>query len=186
MQIGGGNQSYPKKHRANMDLLAGALLSLKPTLKSLALISQFSNQCSISEKMTPKCAWHSLWHHVNCLVLYEYDEKSVIWDCVLTNKSAEWEVSDFDFFFHEARVLPSAVGRTCTAEIVLLVTVPAYKWKPSACKVCFSLNIVTLGETVGKTVHMESASGYFRQRRPTRQGTLNRNDLYIAWWYKVF
>lgn len=108
---------------------------------------------------------------MNCLVLYEYDEKSVIWDCVLTNKRAEWEVSDFDFFFHEARILPSAVGRTCTAEIVLLVTVPAYKWKPSACKVCFSLNIVTLGETVGKTVHMESASGYFRQRRPTRKGT---------------
>lgn len=90
------------------------------------------------------------------------------------------------FFFHEARILPSAVGRTCTAEIVLLVTVPAYKWKPSACKVCVSLNIVTLGETVGKTVYMESASGYFRQRRPTRIGTLNRNDLYIARWYKVF
>lgn len=90
------------------------------------------------------------------------------------------------FFFHEARILPSAVGRTCTAEIVLLVTVPAYKWKPSACKVCFSLNIVTLGETVGKTVYMESAPGYFRQRRPTRKGTLNRSDLYIARWYKVF
>lgn len=88
--------------------------------------------------------------------------------------------------FHEARILPSAVDRTCTAEIVLLVTAPAYKWKPSACKVCFSLNIVTLGETVGKTVCMESASGYFRQRRPTAKGTLNRNDLCIARWYKVF
>lgn len=80
--------------------------------------------------------------------------------------------------------MPRAVDRTCTAE-VLLVTVSAYKWKPSASKVCFSLNIVTLGENVGKTVHMETASGYFRQRRPTTKGTLNRNDLYIARWYKV-
>lgn len=43
-----------------------------------------------------------------------------------------------------------AVDRTCTAEIVLLMTVSAYKWKPSACEVCFSLNTVTLGEHVGK------------------------------------
>lgn len=90
------------------------------------------------------------------------------------------------FFFPGARILPSAVGRTCTAEIVLLVTVSAYKWKPSACKVCFSLNKVTLGENVGKNVYMETASGYFRQRRPKTKGTLNRNDLCIARWYKVF
>lgn len=43
-----------------------------------------------------------------------------------------------------------AVDRTCTAEIVLLMTVSAYKWKCSACEVCFSLNTVTLGENVGK------------------------------------
>lgn len=81
------------------------------------------------------------------------------------------------FSFHEARVLPSAVDRTCTAKIVLLVTVSAYKWKPSACEVCFSLNTVTLGENVGKAVHMERAAGCFRQRRPTTKGTLNRKDL---------
>lgn len=102
-------------------------------------------------------------------------------------KSAEWGVViDFDFFFHEARILPLAVDRTFTAEIVLLMTVSAYQWKPSACKVCFSLNKVTLGENIGKTVYMETASGYFRQRRPSTKGTLNRNDLYIARWYKVF
>lgn len=88
---------------------------------------------------------------MNCLVSCEYNENSVILDRVLANKSAEWEVViDFDFFFfffHEARILPSAVDRTCSAEIVLLMTVSAYKWKPSACEVCFSLNI---GESVGK------------------------------------
>lgn len=88
---------------------------------------------------------------MNCLVSCECNENSVILDRVLANKSAEWEVViDFDFFsffFHEARILPSAVGRTCSAEIVLLMTVSAYKWKPSACEVCFSLNI---GENVGK------------------------------------
>lgn len=140
VQIDGGSQSYPKKHlhRTNTDLVAGPSLSLEPTQNHLALISQFSNWCPISEKMTPNCAQNSLLHHVNCLVSCEYNENYVILDCVLTNKSTEWEVViDFDFFFNEARILPSAVDRTCTAEIVLLVTVSAYKWKPSACKVCF-------------------------------------------------
>lgn len=81
--------------------------------------------------------------------------------------------------------MPSALDRTRTAEIVLLVTVSAYKWKPPACEVCSSLEIVTLGENIGKTVYMETASGYFRQRRYKTKGTLNRNDCYIARWYKV-
>lgn len=109
---------------------------------------------------------------MNCLISCEYNENSVILDRVLTNRSAEWEVViDLDFFSREARILPSTVDRTCTAEIVLLVTVSAYKWKAPAYKVCFSLNIVTLGENVGRTVYKETASGCFRQRGPTRKGT---------------
>lgn len=150
VQIDDGNKSYPKLHLhcANTDLVAGASLSLEPTQNRLALISQFSNQCPTSEKMTPNCARHSLWHHVNCLVSCEYNENSVILDCVLTNKSAEWEVLLILIFFSWGQDF--AVDRTCTAEIVLLMTVSAYKWKRSACEVCFSLNTVTLGEHVGK------------------------------------
>lgn len=102
MQIDDGNQSYTKKHLhgANMDLVAGPSLYLEPTQDCLALISQFSNQCPISEKITPNCAQHCLWDHVNCRISCEYNEYSVILDCVLTNKSAEWEVvTDFDFLF---------------------------------------------------------------------------------------
>lgn len=63
VQIGDGNQSCPKKHlhRATVDLVAGPSFSLEPTQNlSFSLISQFSNQCPISEKMTLNCAWHSL------------------------------------------------------------------------------------------------------------------------------
>ncbi|KAL2306354.1 hypothetical protein Nmel_004271 [Mimus melanotis] len=63
LQIGDGNQSCPEKHlhRATMDLVAGPSFSLEPTQNlSLVLISQISNQCPISEKMTPNCVWHSL------------------------------------------------------------------------------------------------------------------------------
>lgn len=156
--------------KANVDLGAGPSLFLEPTQNlSPALISQFSNQCPISEKMT---------FLVNIMkISCEYNENSVILDRVLTNKSVEWEVViDLDFFLMRPGFLPSVVDRTCTAEIVLLVTVSAYKWKPSAYKVCFSLNIVTLGENVGKTVYKETASGCFRQRGKA----LNRNDLNIA------
>jgi len=68
---------------------------------------------------------------------------------------------------------------------LLLVTVTAYKWKPPAREVCSSLDMVTLGENIGKTVYMETASGYFRHRRCKAKGTLHGNDCYIVRWYRV-
>lgn len=149
----------------------------------LALISQFSNPCPTAEKVTQDCVQHSLCYCVNCLVLWTNWKFYHFWSNLDCSKSAEWEVVTDSS--HEARILPSAVGRTCPAETVLLVTVSAYKWNPSAREVYSSLDMVTLGETIGKTVNVETASGYFRRRRYKPKGTLIRNDGHIARWYKV-
>lgn len=76
--------------------------------------------------------------------------------------------------------MPSAVGRTCPAETVLLVTVSAYKWNPSAREVYSSLDMVTLGEAIGKTVNVETASGYFRRRRYQRNQKALSSEMMVT------
>lgn len=84
----------------------------------LTLIPQFSDQCPTAE-MAPNCAQHILCYFVNCPISCEWNKDCVLLHQILTLTKVQ--NGRFLLIFLGTGFI--VIGRSCTAEVALLVTV---------------------------------------------------------------